>query len=320
MLRRIRLVSSDNIEIAMNGLDSSFLDTLLTDQVDQVASINIPFTSNIVLEFVKSVNNPENEMNIGVANQLISLYKLLGIENVEVAMDDTNPIEVVDLRVTEQQAFIREAQYVIKIEIEQPSNSESESEQIHDIENTIDESVNNHLNLVTELAETELTRSQVSANDMFPHCSRIHVDSEVDVPMENSQVSINENTAVEVCTFERQDLVNVIEYPSRVLGVVASEEIYDSYGLNNQEDDVALEDSCSSSEAPSSPIVRIQLMPPEAEENLTLAESDTDSVIGNLLLQSFCQANKRLKLEFASKNIPRIKDLTRKKKRKKVQK
>merc|ERR1712215_487734 len=314
---RIRLVSSDNIEIAMNGLDSSFLDTLLTDQVDQVSSINIPFTSNIVLEFVKSVNNPENEMNIGVANQLISLYKLLGIENVEVAMEDTNPIEVVDLRVTEQQAFIREAQYVIKIEIEQPSNSESESEQIHDIENTIDESVNNHLNLVTELAETELTSSQVSANDMFPHCSRIHVDSEADVPMDNSQVSIDENTAVEVvenfCTFERRDLVNVIEYPSRVLGVVASEEIYDSYGLNNQEDDVVLEDSFASSEAPSSPIVRIQLMPSEAEENLTQAESETDSVIGNLLLQSFCQANKRLKLEFASKNIPRIKDLTRKK-------
>ena len=64
MVRKLRLISSNSIELAVTGIDSPFLDTHLTDHLHKVATISIPFSDKAVVDFAKNVANSDLEINI----------------------------------------------------------------------------------------------------------------------------------------------------------------------------------------------------------------------------------------------------------------
>merc|ERR1712096_349902 len=173
MTRKFRLISSNNVEIAVTGLNSLFLDTLLTDHPHKVATISIPFTANTVLEFVRTTANQERAINRDVANKVVSIYKLLGIgievndnsqseEEIEASFLDNN-----DNSTNEN----GEPKYLIKIEIEHRSSIEIDSMTESSVE--IDSLPLSPLEIepLSPLVESELSQSNV---DLVQTSSTIH--------------------------------------------------------------------------------------------------------------------------------------------------
>jgi len=121
------LVSLGGLDIGVNGLNgSSLLDTLLMDNPHKVATISIPFNDKIVLEFVKNLMNPGKEISRDAAKRIGAVYKILGAD-IGVEFDESEIAEkratynVVDNRELRENALeieSEETKYIIKIEVE----------------------------------------------------------------------------------------------------------------------------------------------------------------------------------------------------------
>jgi len=174
MVRKLRLISSNSIEIAVTGIDSPFLDTLLTDHPHKVATISIPYSDKAVVDFAKNVANPDLEINRSAARKIVSIYKLLGVDiDVEAAHENaTNNVsntEVVDHTLDCEHI---EPKYIIKIELgqHQQSSSSSEAECPNSTEDVEPELLNSHLevNDVDNVFTQESEQSQTHVNSITP--------------------------------------------------------------------------------------------------------------------------------------------------------
>jgi len=178
MVRKLRLVSSNSIEIAVTGIDSPFLDTLLTDHPHKVATISIPFSDKTVMDFAKNVANPDREINRCAARKIVSIYKLLGVDIDVEAANENATNNVSNTEVGEATAVLDyeldcenvEPKYIIKIELGQQQPSSSSSEVQNSTEDIGHEMLNSHLemnnvdNLVTEESDQSLTDVIISAS------------------------------------------------------------------------------------------------------------------------------------------------------------
>ena len=128
-MRKFRLVSLSGLEIGIKGFNgSSLLDSLLIDNPHKVATISIPFNDKTVLDFAKSLMDPEKEIDRDTAKRIRAVYKLLGID-IEIEIEENEIVErrgnnnVEDNAVVSKNALENEsdeAKYIIKIELEQP--------------------------------------------------------------------------------------------------------------------------------------------------------------------------------------------------------
>lgn len=146
MVRKLRLISSNSIELSVTGIDSPFLDTLLTDHLHKVATISIPFSDKAVVDFTKNVANPDLEINRCAARKIVSIYKLLGVDiDVEApnenATNNVSNTEVGEPTMLDYELDCEnvEPKYIIKIVLghQQPASSSSAVE----CENSTDEDV-----------------------------------------------------------------------------------------------------------------------------------------------------------------------------------
>ena len=142
MVRKLRLISSNSIELAVTGIDSPFLDTLLTDHLHKVATISIPFSDKAVVDFAKNVANSDLEINRCAARKIVSIYKLFDVEAPnENATNNVFNTEVGEPTMLDYELDCEnvEPKYIIKIVLghQQPASSSSAVE----CENSTDEDV-----------------------------------------------------------------------------------------------------------------------------------------------------------------------------------
>jgi len=144
------LVSLGGLDIGVNGLNgSSLLDTLLMDNPHKVATISIPFNDKIVLDFVKNLMNPEKEISRDAAKRIGAVYKLLGI-NIGVEFEENeiaerrvtdNVVDNADLSKNALENESEETKYIIKIEVEQQHITNHNHASVEDMESNDDVSV-----------------------------------------------------------------------------------------------------------------------------------------------------------------------------------
>jgi len=160
----LRLISSNGVEIGAPGIDSPFLDTILTDHPHKVATISIPFSDKAILDFARNVANPDCELSRSVARKIVVIYKHFGID-IEV---DENEINNSETRMMEDDTDNNdkiltaqvEPKYIIKIEIEPPASRTvgelaSSSPNIDDVPATVQILVNDQY-AVGQTRETDL--------------------------------------------------------------------------------------------------------------------------------------------------------------------
>jgi len=360
MTRKFRLISSNNVEIAVTGLNSPFLDTLLTDHPHKVATISIPFTANTVLEFVKTTTNQERAINRDVANKVVSIYKLLGIdielndnsqseEEIEASFLDNN-----DNSTNEN----GEPKYLIKIEIEHRSSTEidsmteysveSDSLPLSPLENELfsppiesdmsqsNEDRTSSTNHVVEDSQNIQPTHAIPESDKTGQVLDVHENTEASNTVQSGNSSeINPDLQLE------SSIEDAIE---KEIGAYQDNLVNEGFeNISNLDIDCTLEDidvdfSFHDTEEELSPQTDFSSEPLHqtisAENPINNCSKEVDPVISkNIINQAYSQSPKTptvehrtqtegiqpLKLQFIYKNVPLIKNITKKKKRKRGQ-
>jgi len=363
MTRKFRLISSNNVEIAVTGLNSLFLDTLLTDHPHKVATISIPFTANTVLEFVKTTTNQERAINRDVANKVVSIYKLLGID-IELNDNSQSEEEIEDSFLDNNDNSTNEngePKYLIKIEIEHRSSTEIDSmaessvevdsHPLSPLENEPSspsiESDMSHSNV--DLVRTSSTNHEIVEDSQ--NIQPTHVIPESDKTGE--VLDFHENTEVSDAVQSRNrfeinpdlQLESSIEDASeKEIGDYQDNLVNEGFeNISNLDIDCTLEDidvdfSFHDMEEELSPQTDFSSEPLRQtislENPINNCSKEVDPVISkNIINQAYSQSPKTptvehrtqtdvcqpLKLQFIYKNVPLIKNITKKKKRKRGQ-
>lgn len=354
MVRKLRLISSNSIEIAVTGIDSPFLDTLLTDHPHKVATISIPFSDKAVVDFAKNVANPDLEINRQAARKIVSIYKLLGVDIDVEAANATNNVSNTEVR---EPAMLEyeldcenvEPKYIIKIELgqQQPLSSSSEVECQNSIEDVNPEMLNSSLELndADNLVTKESEQSQTSENNIA-HIPLLEESSHIYGPLthqlvtgeameedenpqnDDSNESRKEHTELHSDISVRETTTNdlVDQPPENVEGDSHDEDIDSDFSFHDLEEENPQEAVIQ----PSYPIS--QTMVQETTQNCL---EEIGNVISNIIIQtSSSQSNKSsdgsassyqavsnhpLRLEFIKNGLYTIKDIAKKRKRKRGQ-
>jgi len=359
MTRKFRLISSNNVEIAVTGLNSPFLDTLLTDHPHKVATISIPFTANTVLEFVKTTTNQERAINRDVANKVVSIYKLLGIdielndnsqseEEIEASFLDNN-----DNSTNEN----GEPKYLIKIEIEHRSSIEIDSMTESSVE--IDSLPLSPLEIepLSPLVESELSQSNVDLVQTSSTNHNIVEDSHSvqptraipEIDKTGEVLDVRENTGASDTVQsgisseinpDSQLESSIEDAIEKEIGAYQDNLVNEGFeNISNLDIDCTLEDidvdfSFHEMEEELSLSSEPLYQPISALNPINNCSKEVDPVISkNIINQAYSQSPKTptvehrtqtegiqpLKLQFIYKNVPLIKNITKKKKRKRGQ-
>jgi len=353
MTRKFRLISSNNVEIAVTGLNSLFLDTLLTDHPHKVATISIPFTANTVLEFVKTTTNQERAINRDVANKVVSIYKLLGID-IELNDNSQSEEEIEDSFLDNNDNSTNEngePKYLIKIEIEHRSSTEIDSMTESSVEidslplSPLDNEPLSPSNESDMSQSNEgLVRTSSTIHEIVEDSQNIqptHVIPESDKTGEVLDVRENieaSNTVQSRNSFEiNPDLqleISIEDAIEKEIGDYQDDLVNEGFeNISNLDIDCSLEDidvdfSFHDMEEELSP----QTI--STENPINNCSKEVDPVISkNIINQAYSQSPKTptvehrtqtdvcqpLKLQFIYKNVPLIKNITKKKKRKRGQ-
>jgi len=360
MTRKFRLISSNNVEIAVTGLNSLFLDTLLTDHPHKVATISIPFTANTVLEFVKTTTNQERAINRDVANKVVSIYKLLGID-IEVN-DNSQSEEEIEASFLDNNDNSTnengEPKYLIKIEIEHRSSTEIDSMTESSVE--IDSLPlsspleNEPLSPPIESDNVDLLQTSSTNHEIVKDSQNIqptHVIPESDKTGE--VLDIHENTEASDAVQSRNSFEinpdlqlesSIEDATEKEIGDYQDNLVNEGFeNISNLDIDCTLEDidvdfSFHDMEEELSPQTDFSSEPfhqtISAENPINNCSKEVDPVISkNIINQAYSQSPKTptaehrtqteaiqpLKLQFIHKNVPLIKNITKKKKRKRGQ-
>jgi len=363
MTRKFRLISSNNVEIAVTGLNSLFLDTLLTDHPHKVATISIPFTANTVLEFVKTTTNQERAINRDVANKVVSIYKLLGID-IEVN-DNSQSEEEIEASFLDNNDNSTnengEPKYLIKIEIEHRSSTEIDSMTESSVEidslplSPLDNeplSPSNESDM--SQSNEDLVRTSSTIHEIVEDSQNIqptHVIPESDKTGEVLDVHENTEASNTVQSRNSFEINPDLQLDSSIEGAIEKEigAFQDNLvnegfeNISNLDIDCTLEDidvdfSFHDMEEELSPQTDFSSEPLHqtisAENPINNCSKEVDPVISkNIINQAYSQSPKTptaehrtqteaiqpLKLQFIHKNVPLIKNITKKKKRKRGQ-
>jgi len=361
MTRKFRLISSNNVEIAVTGLNSLFLDTLLTDHPHKVATISIPFTANTVLEFVKTTTNQERAINRDVANKVVSIYKLLGID-IEVN-DNSQSEEEIEASFLDNNDNSTnengEPKYLIKIEIEHRSSTEIDSMTESSVEidslplspqehEPLSPHIENYLSNV-DLVQTSSTNHEIVED--FHNVQPTQVIPEIDKAGEVLDVHSNTEASDAVQCRNSSEINPDLQLESSTEDAIEKEigDYQDNLvnegfeNISNLDIDCTLEDidvdfSFHDTEEELSPQTDFSSEPLHqtisAENPINNCSKEVDPVISkNIINQAYSQSPKTptaehrtqteaiqpLKLQFIHKNVPLIKNITKKKKRKRGQ-
>eukprot|EP00092_Neocalanus_flemingeri_P038251 GFUD01041632.1.p1 GENE.GFUD01041632.1~~GFUD01041632.1.p1 ORF type:complete len:370 (-),score=102.28 GFUD01041632.1:115-1224(-) len=369
MTRKFRLVSSDNVEIAVTGISSSFLDTLLTDHPHKVATINIPFTANTVLEFVKTVANQERQINRDVADRIVSIYRLLGVD-IEVTNDDSNTTEDIE-EASVLDHSVGEPKYIIKIEIEQQTNTNpSEISAMHEssmenesvspssqeneysstpIEVDVPQSNSNPQASQTNL-ENEENSSELLNNSIAIDQSQSNIDivqtSQINLEIEENCHSVQPTNPQPEIDHSREVLDEaentvqgqsdnsphnsvVLEYTSDLSTGTMDENMDAEFSFHDLEEEPSFQLDVSSE--PINPNPTIFLNETNNSSEAVITQATSSNIIAQISSKSTHKTPKTvpsthpdsprpLTLQFIYKNIPLIKDIAKKRKRKRGQK
>jgi len=350
MVRKLRLISSNSIEIAVTGIDSPFLDTLLTDHPHKVATISIPYSDKAVVDFAKNVANPDLEINRSAARKIVSIYKLLGVDiDVEAAHENaTNNVsntEVVDHTLDCEHI---EPKYIIKIELgqHQQSSSSSEAECPNSTEDVDPELLNSHLEIndVDNVFTQESEQSQTPVNSITPNplpedishnAGPLPNQLEPGEAMEEDENSTNDNinesqklhSDISVGDIVIEDMTENAEFiePSTIELAVQpplEEDAYDE-NIDAEFSFHDLEEESPQEFQPSGPINHARQSCSEEGGNvisnifiLTTSSQSSDVAARSSQLEVFQHP---LKLEFIKNGLHTIKDIAKKRKRKRGQ-